>query len=142
MPNPTGEVYREQLAHGRVRLVKLEGQRADRAAVGAAAAVERSTVHGEQRKYFGNRVIDAFPRRRKQHCLNAVAVGLEHRKQQILLGGKEVIEAAGVGLRLLQQVGNRSGLVTLGGKELHPGKQDSLARSVVELIDHSTGKYT
>ena len=104
---PAGEVYRQQLAHRRIGLVKLESQRADRTAVGAAAIFERAPVDGEQRKYLGNWIKNPVPGRRQQHRLDAVAVSLEHREQQILFGWEEVIEAAGVGVRFLQQIDNR-----------------------------------
>src|SRR5271170_865068 len=48
--NPAGEIHREQLAHGWIGLVQLQGQRSDRATIGTAAALERATVHGKQRK--------------------------------------------------------------------------------------------
>jgi hypothetical protein len=42
----------------------------------------------------------------------------------------------------LQKIGDGRGLVTLGGKELHPGEQNSVAGVVrcCDLIDHSTVK--
>jgi hypothetical protein len=103
---PAEEIYRKQLAHGRIGFVKFEGQRSDRTAVCAAAALERSTVRGEQRKHLGNRIVNAVPRRRQQHRFDAVAICFEYRKKQILFGWEEVIEAAGVGTRFLQQIHN------------------------------------
>ena len=103
---PAEEIYRQQLAHGRIRFVEFEGQRSDRTAVGAAAAVERSAVRGEQRKHPGNWIVNAAPRRRQEHRFDAVAICFEYREKQILFGREEVIEAAGVGMRFLQQIHN------------------------------------
>ena len=89
---PTEEIHREQLAHRWIGLVKLERQRSDWTAVRAAAAIERSTVQREQRKHFGNWIVNAFPRRRQQHRHDAVAICLEHCEKQILFGWEEVIE--------------------------------------------------
>jgi len=104
--DPAEEIYRKQLAHGRIGFVKFEGQRSDRTAVCAAAAVERSTVRGEQRKHLSNWIVNAVPRRRQQHRFDAVAIRFEYREKQILFGREEVIEAAGVGIRFLQQIHN------------------------------------
>ena len=139
---PVREILREPLAHGRVRLVDLEREAADRAAVGAIGLDQRVAIAVHQLPDLVDRIGDAAPGRFQQHLVDAADVGVEHRDQQVLLAGKEVIQAAAVDARAGQDVGDRSRAESLFPEQVHRRLQDAPAGVGWRLIDHSTKSAT
>src|SRR5688572_20738198 len=135
---PVREVLRQPLAHGRVGLVQLEREAADGAAVGALGLDQRVAVAVHQLPDLLDRVDDSPPGRLEQHLPDAADVGVEHRDQQVLLAGKEVVEAAAVDARAGQDVGDGGRAKALLPEEVHGRLEDAPAGVDRGLIDHST----
>ena len=73
---PRLEVGGERLAHGRIGLVDLERKTADRARVDALGLHDSLPVAREERKHTLDRIVDAFPRGREQHLVDAAEIAL------------------------------------------------------------------
>ena len=63
----------------------------------------------------------------EQHLIDTVAIGLQHREQQVLLAGKKVIQAPAVRLRALEHVRNRRRGEALLPEQLDGGENDAAA---------------
>ena len=142
--HPAVEIHRQQFTYRRVRFMQFQRQRPDGAAVRAVAAGQRAAVGRQQRKHAFDGIGGLLPGANQQHRFDAVAIALEHRQQDMLLGGKEVIQAAGMRIGRLQNVGiDGGGLITLGCKQLHRRRQDAVAGFIggLHLIAHSSAIY-
>jgi len=110
---PGAEIGCQALAHRQVRLVQFQGKAADGAGVQAFAVSERPAVAAEQREDALDGIGDVAPGRLQQHRPDALVIGIQHGEQQVLLAGKEMVEAAAVDARPLQHVSDAGGAVTL-----------------------------
>src|SRR4029077_16871414 len=103
---PGVEVRGQRRANRWVGLVNLEREAADRATIRAVGHHDPFPIAGEQREHALDWVVDPLPRGREQHLADAFPIALEYGEQEVLLAGKEVIEAAAVDARRLQQIGD------------------------------------
>lgn len=91
---------------GQVLGFDLQRQASQRAAVPAARFHQPLTVAGEDGEDPVDRVAARRQSRLHDHRLQPLQVTVQDRQQQSFLAGKEMVEAAGVGLRPMQNLGH------------------------------------
>ncbi len=107
--------------------MQLQRQAADRAAVEAVGLGQAGPIAVQQGEYPIDGIVHAPPGRLQQHRTDALAIGVEHRHQQILLGGEGIVEAARIDLRLAQDVGDAGGRIPLVGEQAHGREHESFS---------------
>jgi hypothetical protein len=108
--------------------VQLERKAAYRATVREVGPDKLGAVAVKQREDPLARIVDPLPRRAQQPLVDPIAISLENRDQQLLLAGKEMIEAAAVDLGAAEDVGDRGRLKPLGPEQVQRRPDDPVAR--------------
>jgi hypothetical protein len=137
---PQGEVALDEGARRGMAVAHLEGEVADGAAHAAGGALELGPVEGEEGEDAGDGVgLGALDGAGHEGLEEGVVVR-EHALEQGLLGGEEVVEAAGVGVRLAEDGGDAGGGVALLVEEAAGGLEDARAGAGVVLHRELNGR--
>ena len=122
---PRREVARDELVRRGVLGIDLERQPADRAAVLTAGVDEALPVAFEQREDALEGIGRLAPGRADDVRLEQFDIRVEHRPEQVILALEEVVEAAAVGLRAHQDVGQPGRRVPPLPEEVAGGLDDA-----------------
>jgi hypothetical protein len=88
---------------------------------------ESKTISPEQRENPFYRIFDSLPRRLEKHRMNTFQILLEHGDEDVLFTRKEVVQAAGIRARVLQNIRNAGGRVSFLSKQLHCREDNAVA---------------
>jgi hypothetical protein len=127
---PRREIARDQLVRGQILGLDFQRQPSQRTAVAAFGGEQPFAIAFEDSEDALDGVAMPGEGRLHHHRVETLQVAFQHCQQQSLLTGEEVVKAAAIGLRALQQLRHAGGGVALLPEEVARGVQQAGAGGV------------